>query len=212
MFAYFMQSPSPASKKGWQPTRFWIRRAPQGKNPPYNTSPPANLSMKLFFHNIFCILLIRLQHSHSLLLARRAYGTSMESSFKLINSQLKYSAGWLTYLLVVLKPKVAESLHIGYVALTPRKWGHTHVGSSKKLYFWTIQYTHVDIFEESEQHNMYVLFILGKLLNIPSIDLWLVIKTLYLTAGGRPVTVQRTAKFSHKLERKCCIGENKRAL
>lgn len=148
MFAYFMQSPSPASKKGWQPTRFWIRRAPQGKNPPYNTSPPANLSMKLFFHNISCILLIRLQHSHSLLSARRAYGTSMESSFKLINSQLKYSAGWLTYLLVVLKPKVAESLHIGYVALTPRKWATLMLDPPKSSTFGRSS-THMSIFLKS---------------------------------------------------------------
>lgn len=121
MFVYFMQSPSPASKEGWQPTRFWIRRAPQGKNSSKNSSPRANLSMKLFFHDIFRIPLSRLQHSHSLLSARRVYGTLMASSFKLINFQLKYFAGLLTYLLVALKSEVAESLHIRHVALTLRK-------------------------------------------------------------------------------------------
>lgn len=71
-----------------------------------------SFSTKLFYHDIFCILLSRLRHLHSLLSARRAYGTLMASSFKLINFQLKYFVDLLTYLLLVPKPKVVESLQI----------------------------------------------------------------------------------------------------
>lgn len=115
------------AKKDGNPLDFEFVEHHKVKNPPKTLLPLLIFSMKLFFHDILCIPLSRLQHSHSLLSARRVYGTSMASSFKLINFQLKYFVGLLTYLLVALKLKVAESLHIDYVGSTL-----THVGSSHK--------------------------------------------------------------------------------